>query len=215
MNGPPTNIAAGDLWAQICAIPRPSRVADFPRLDPASGKPVARVRLMVLTQEEQMLCASAAEKITRAMLKDVPKGDDARRGYDDVYNNAAAIEILFRACKKEEDATASFFPTPQAIRQALSIDEVGVLFSEYLMAQTELGPIVSKMSPEEMDAWVERLGEGGAMFPLASLSSEMLTSLAFGLACQLHALRTATSSVGSPLEEPATETANADSPPNS
>jgi len=190
-----------DYWIAIQQVPRPFRVVDFPRPDPATGKPIAQMAVWVLTQEEQMLSAAAAEQFARRLMKEVPKSDDARRGYDDLYNNAAAIEILFRACRRKDELDKPFFPAPELIRRTLTIDEVSVLMTHYLTAQAEMGPIVAHLSQEEMDALIKRLAEGGSRFPLDLLSSEALKTLAFSMACRLHSFSTVTSSVGLPPDE--------------
>ncbi len=188
-------------WIAITQIPRPFRVLDFPRKDPVTGKPVAEVAVVVLTQEEQMVCSAAAEKFARQIMKEAPKSDEARRGYDDLYNNAAAVEILFRACKCKDDVKKPFFPSPSEIRRVLSVDEVGALMMHYLTVQSEIGPIVARMTSEEVEAWISRLGEGGSAIPLDLLSWDALKTLAFSLACRLHNSSTDTSSPGSPPDE--------------
>jgi|SRR5215210_7474121 len=201
MAGPPENIPPSDLWAQITQVPRPHRLVDFPRRDPGSGEPMGKVALQVLTQEEQMTCAAAAEAFTRKIIKEAPRQDEAKRGYDDVYNNAAAVEVLFRACRRTEDVTRPFFPAPAEIRKHLTADEVGVLMTNYFTVQTELGPIVAHLSSEEVDAWITRLVEGGSAYPLDLLSSDVLRTLVVGMASQLRAYATATSSPGSEPDE--------------
>ena len=163
------------------------------------------IAIRVLTQEEQMVCAAAAEDFARkTILRDknaaIPKGDEARQGYDDIYKNAAAIEVLFRACRKVEDHKAPTFPSPNLLRSELSVDEVGVLFDHYLTTQAELGPIVARMSKEEVDAFVERLMASGDRFPLDLLSPGVLKTLLVSMASRLHSLLTASSSPGSQHE---------------
>lgn len=201
MSGPPADIPPDALWMQITAMPRPTRLVDFPRKDPITGEPMATLVMQVLTQEEWMSCAADAEKFTRELLKNAPKNDEARRGYDSVYDNAASLEILFRACRREKDPKIHFFPSVSAIRKALSADEVGVLMRHYLTAQLELGPIIARLDEKEVDAWVERLAEGGSSVPLDLLSLDELKTLALTLALRLHSSSTAISSPGSPPAE--------------
>ncbi len=198
---------AGDIWAEITAVPRPSREVDFPRAFP-DGK-TRRIAIRVLTQEEQMVCAAAAEDFARkTILRDkgasVPKGDEARQGYDDIYKNAAAIEVLFRACRRIDDPKMPAFPSPSQMRTEFSTDEVGVLFDHYLTTQAELGPIVARMSKEEVDAFVDRLMASGDRFPLDLLSPAVLKLLLTSMASRLHSLLTASSSDGSPPENGST-----------
>ena len=187
-----------DIWVKLCELPRPSRLVDFPRPGPNGEK--YQVAMWCLTQEEQMQCAANAEKFTRRIIKDVPKNDDARRGYDDIYANAAAIEILFHVCRKPGDLGSPFFPAVESIRQKMTTDEIAVLFTEYLTVQSELGPIVAKMSKEEVDALVLRITESGQRFPLDFLSQEALKDLVLSLALRLRPSLTDTSSAGSQPE---------------
>ena len=206
MSGPPENIPPADLWTAITKIPRPFRIVDFPRNMPGTDTPVGKLAIVILSQEEQMEAAASAESTTRKYLKDgAPKKDEARRGYDDIYSNAAAVEVLYRSCKRHDDIARNLFPTPHDIRASLSMDEVGVLTSMYLQAQAELGPIVAKLSDEEVDAWVSRLVEGGSALPLGLLTSDALSTLAFGLACRVHTYSTAISSLGTPPESASPE----------
>ena len=130
----------------------------------------------------------------------MPKSDEPRRGYDDTYNNQAACELLFRACRRIDDLALPFFPSPSAIRQNLTPDEVGTLFRSYLMVQTEIGPIIGHMSEDEITAYIKRLQEGGSVFPLALLSPDSLIALVLSMAKRLLPSATASISPGSPLD---------------
>lgn len=200
MAGPSENIPPHEAWLEVTKTPRANRVCDFPRNDPVTGEPICQIAMWVLTEEEQNACQAAAELFTRKLLKEIPKGDEARRGYDDLYNNAAAIEILYRACRRPDDLSKPFFPSPAEMRRHLTIDEVGVLFNQYMTVQVETGPIISLLSEDEVQTWVKRLGEGGSRFPLDFLSSEALKTLAWHLALQLFNLQMDTTSPGSQPE---------------
>jgi len=194
------------LWAAITEMPRPSRLVDFPRTYPEdhptkAGQPVGQVRIRVLTQEESMMCSTAAEAFARKHIKEIPKSDDIARGYNDLYSNAAAVEVLYRACRQVEDVEKPMFPTAKMIRDHLSADEVGVLFSSYLAVKAELGPIIGEMTEDEVDGWIKRLVEGGSSYPLGSLSWEMRDQLQMLTAQRLYPSLTVTSSPGSPPAE--------------
>ncbi len=192
-----------DVWLAITTMPRPSVVVDFPRKN-ANGESVGQLRLRVLTQEEQMTCSADAERYTKKAIKEIPKADEAQTGYSNVYNNAAAVEVLYQVCRNKDDVNKPFFPSPEAIRKALTPDEVGVLMMNYYTAQAELGPIVAYMTEPEQDAFVTVLAEGGKRFPLDLLSSEQVKDLAFSLACRIHKFMTASISPGSPQGEGST-----------
>ncbi len=79
-----------------------------------------------------------------------------------------------------------------------------MLFNHYLTVQLELGPVVSTMSDEEVNAWITRIGEGGSAFPFDLLSSEIQKILVLTMAKRLVHLTKERSSVGSQPEEPPT-----------
>jgi hypothetical protein len=198
MSGPPDNIAPADLWAQITTTPRPSRIVDFPRKG-EDGNTLGQIRLRTLTQGEQMEAASAAERCAKKFMRDSVSSDQHNLGYDVVFRNASAVEILFRASFKV-DEWRFFFPSPDEMRKRLSVDEIGVLMHAYTLAQAELGPIVSLLTEAELEAWIERLAEGGQRVPLAFLSSEAQSELLVHMASQIQSLRTDKSSRGLPLD---------------
>ena len=197
---PEEEIKPAALWAAITEMPRPSRVVDFPRKNEA-GEPIGQVRIRVLMQEESMMCSAAAEAFARKHIKELPKSDDMARGYGDIYSNAAAVEVLWRACRQVDDVNQALFPTSKMIRDHLSADEVGVLFSSYLAVKAELGPIIGEMSEDEVEGWIKRLVEGGSSYPLGSLSWEMRDQLQMRTAQRLYPSLTGTSTPGSPPAE--------------
>ena len=207
--GPPENIAPADLWAQITQTPRPSRIVDFPRKG-EDGQSLGQIRLQTLTQSEQMESASSAERVAKKFMREVVSTAEQNLGYDSVYRNAAAVEILFRSARKVDEPTRFFFPSPDEMRKRLTVDEIGVLMNAYLVTQTELGPIVSQLSEVEAEAWIERLAEGGSRVPLAFLSSEAQSELLWRMASQIQILRTEQSSLGLQREEVTLEPLAAD-----
>lgn len=194
-----TNVSA--LWKQITRIPRPGRLVDFPRLDPATGETVSQVMMHVLTQEELQDSAAAAEKYTKNKLKDVAmRKDDKSDGYDKIFNNEVSVQILCKAVR-DPDSGRPLMPSPRAASQSLTQDEFGMLMRAYFLVQAELGPVVATMSAEEMEGWVTRLVEGAAAHPLALLSSDALTELIMLMAYRLYPSLTVTSSPGSPPDD--------------
>lgn len=196
LSGPPTNIESHELWDKIAAMPRPSRAVDFPRLDP-TGQPVGRLAIWVLSQEDQMRAAAEAEAYARKRLKEIPKDGEARQGYEDLYRNAAAVEVLFRACRRIDDLKKPFFPTPHQLR-SLTVDEIGVLLQEYFITQSELGPIIAKMSEDDVSMWISRLKEGAAEIPFARLSWDGQIDLVNSLVRRIVSLQTDITSSGLP-----------------
>ena len=74
-----SDLNSADLWLQITAMPRPSRVVEFPRKG-TDGKTLGELRIQVLTQEEQILCSAEAERYTKRAIKDLPKENEAQIG---------------------------------------------------------------------------------------------------------------------------------------
>jgi hypothetical protein len=196
VTGPSKDIEPSALWLALAKSERPFRVVDFPRND-ADGNPIGKIAIRVLTQEEQIICSSAAEKFTREHLKDAKKDE---LGYEAVYSNAACVELLSRACRNVDNIEQPAFPSAKLLSQQMTAGEVSMLFEHYLTVQLELGPIVAHMSDAEMEAWVQRIGQGGEQFPLDLLSPEMLKALLRFSASRIVSSRTDKSSVGSPPE---------------
>jgi hypothetical protein len=199
MAGPPSAIDPGDLFMQIAAMPRPSRLVPFPRKD-ESGNPLCEVALWVLTQEEMMQSNADTERYVRQTLKDqVAQKTEARKGYEQLFNQRGCVEILWRCCRRPSDITKPFFRTKQDIEKYLTTDECGVLYSAYMRVSADLGPIVSELTEEEMEAWLVNLATGGsAAVPLDSLSWGAQTRLMTFLACRALSSSTDTSSASTP-----------------
>lgn len=189
------------LWLALTKIPRPHKVVDFPRNDPETGKPVGQIAIWPLTQEEQMVCNAEADRYAKALLKDAQQKGEANFGYEHTFGNESAIQILFRACRDPQDLNRAAFPSTTLMRRKLSADEVSALFNLYLVVQVELGPIVRNMSPEELEALVRRIAEGGSAFPFSLLSLETQVTLLRFMASKLVSFWTATTSPGSPQGE--------------
>lgn len=193
---PPTDMPAGDLFVALQEMPRPSRVYDFPRKG-ADGKTIGQFRIWVLTQNEQLQAGIAAERLVRSAF-DVAKREEAGAGYQNAYENAAAVELLFRACRKIDDVAQPLFPSPKDIRAALTVDEVAVLMNSYLETTATLGPILANLSAEDTEAWIDRLVEGGSASPLPFFSPGAVQRLLTSMVGRLRRSSTGTSSSGSP-----------------
>ena len=204
MAGPTNTIEPSILWSVLSRAERPFRIVDFPRED-EQGRPIGKLAIRVLTHEETTICQAAAEKFTREHLKDGKKDE---LGYEAVYSTASVIEVLFRACRDAEDIARPAFPSPKLLSQALTGDEVSVLFQNYLATQLELGPIIAQMTEAEMEAWIVRIGDGGSSFPLDLLSLELMRTLLHFSARRLASSRMANSSAGKPPDEATSEPEN-------
>lgn len=143
-----------------------------------------------------MRAAAEAEAYARKRLKEIPKDGEARQGYEDLYRNAAAVEVLWRACRRLDDLKKPFFPTPHQLR-SLTVDEIGVLLQDYFVTQSELGPIIAKMSEDDVSMWIARLKEGAAEIPFARLSLDGQIDLVNSLVRRIVSLEMGTISSGS------------------
>ena len=203
------DLAPADLWSQITAMPRASRVVPFPRSKPCTicadqllcdhpREPICELAIWVLTQGEVQSAVAAAEARTRKVLG-APKRDEGQsRGYDELRNLHSNVELLFRACRKADDVRRPFFPAREHIDQHLSADEIGVLVNLYCHVQAELGPIVGHLTEGETLALIDRLKEGGSAYPLDSLSWGVLMTLVATMARLLLTSQMASSSPGTP-----------------
>jgi hypothetical protein len=73
--------------------------------------------------------------------------------------------------------------------EKLGADEVAILFALWNQVQTKFGPYERNIrTPEEIDAWIKRLAEGGSEFPLLSLASPALVELTQSLAVRTFTL---------------------------
>jgi hypothetical protein len=204
MTMPPDDLSPQDLWAKIMEMPRPHEVIDFPRTDLVTGKPLGKVALWILTQEESMSCIRAAAAFVKDALKDAKPGD---AGYADLYRNQSTIEVLSRACRKADNLDHPLFPSPSLMRKKMTSDELGVLMFAYARVQSKLGPLVSELSVEELEAWTARLVTGGeaSLSFLDFLTSDAKNQLLEHLALQLQISSTSTGSPGSPQDDTSIE----------
>jgi hypothetical protein len=73
--------------------------------------------------------------------------------------------------------------------EALSANEVTVLFHAYTTVQHKYGPFERTVeSADDVATWVRRLGEGGSEFPLLSMPLPQLVEIASSFAAQMYTL---------------------------
>lgn len=202
MAGPPDNIDASELWLALTQLPRPHKLVDIPRCLPGTNISVGQVAMWPLSQEETMACNAEADRFTKKLMQDPQKREEANLGYQHTYANEVAVQILSRVCRDVNDLKKAAFPSPKQMRSTFTADEIGVMFSQYLTVQLELGPIVADMSEEEMEAWIRKIASGGSAFPFVSLSPDLQSRLVLYMAVQYSNLQTAKSSAGSQPDEP-------------
>lgn len=198
MAGPPDNVEAKELWLKLSEAPAPSEIVDFPRRG-ADGKPIRQIRIQVLSMaahdEARML---AHQRLAKQGIK--PEDTNQSVLLQEVLGDAVAREILAMSCVTvkpihgdDEDTVkptyGRLFVDGESLRQLLTPDEVTVLFNSYLLVQEKWGPLETTVNgDEELNAWVERLAEGGSLVPLAATSSVSLAGLCLSLAQRVSTL---------------------------
>ena len=191
---PPADEQPSSLFSKLLEMPRPTEVIDFPRND-EHGKPVARVRIQVLTSPEH---DQAREMAYKALKK---KGYDAADlsspAIREVLGDAIAKELIAMACLSEENLgepggkpiyKREFRTGADLDKVGIRADELAVLFSAYELTQNKYGPFERNLSAADVDAWIARLGEGAAEFPLLRLALPQLVLLAQSLGERLFTL---------------------------
>ncbi len=200
---PPTNVSATDLFTKLLTS-KPSTLVDFPRNDPESGAPLFEVALVIVSQADEMAINAGAEKTARKLMReDLPGKNETSLGYDELYKNAKAIELLFRACRHPEDISKPLFPSKAAISDALTGDEVAILLNHYFTFQSQESLVIGALSEVELEAWIKKIAEGGSssQYFLNTLSWEALKGLLIALAVQSQNLPMGSNSSGLPPNE--------------
>lgn len=186
MAGPPDDVSPSELFRALCE-PGPSEVIEFPRRK-ANGEPIGSVRIQVLTQEDHDRARTFAHRGMKQQGFDKDDLKDAT--IQEITGDAIARELLAMACltvSGPDDETG----TPmlgRVFRNAADLkklrpDEIAFLFSAYLLVQAKYGPFEKIIgSPEDLNAWIKRLKEGGSEFPLLHLQLPQLAQLTYSLA---------------------------------
>jgi hypothetical protein len=208
---PPTDIKPSELILRLQDTKRPSEVLPFVRRDD-DGQPLFSYRMMILTPEELDVARANADQYTRKKLSDTLEITDEQASrvraetWADIYNDALMTEALFEAMRREDDCARPLWDAPSQIRRLLTTDEVVMLFKIYEGIQLRLGPMWRLMDQTEVDAWVKRLMEGAAHYPLESLGQAGQVQLIYSMAALLLSSKTDTGSYGQPTESATSET---------
>lgn len=201
MAGPPKDIEPSALWTKLASRERPTKLVDFPWYDD-KGDAIGQVRIQILTQNEKMASTMAAEEAARKYIKEGKRGD---LGYERLFSDAYIVETLYRACRSAENSKYPAFRSTDDMRAKMTTEECGALFDHYLTVQLELGPMATSMSQAEMEAWIDRLVEGGSANPSNLLSLEQSQLLLLYTAFQYRNSQKDSSSAGEQPEESISE----------
>lgn len=186
---PPVDEAPSELFSKLMEMPRPSEVVDFPRLD-ANGEPLGRVRIQILTSAEHDKARELAQSSMKA--RGISREDMTGPALKEVLGDAIAKELIAMACVTEKDFGGAGKVTYGRIFRnatdvgALSADELLLLFNAYQLTQHKYGPFERNLEPGDIDAWIQRIGEGAAEFPLLSLALPQLVQLTLSLGERLY-----------------------------
>ncbi len=191
--GPSEDVPAADLFAALSARHTPSEVVDYPRKN-GRGEFDHQVRVLVLTSgqhDEARLRAQERLKNRGMRTDDLAKSPLLQ----ETLGDAVARELLTMALVNEkpmagsdegEPAYTRVFPTATHMENVCTSDELTALFNLYLMVQSKFGSLDSTVSSkEEFEAWINRLAEGGASYPLGVFSFHSLAEFCLSLA-QAH-----------------------------
>jgi len=176
MPGPPNDVPASELFQRLSQR-LPSEVVAFPRRTP-DGKRVESVRIQVLPTDQHNHARSRGLKRAREKYGLAREDQEGTHGAAPV-SDCIIAEILAACCRAEANHgndEKEFYPlifqSGDQVNELLSADEMAVLYNLYLLVQTKYGPFEKTIqTEEELSAWVKRLVEGAAEFPLQQLSS--------------------------------------------
>jgi len=199
-NGPPKDADPTDLWQRLSTRPRPSKVVPFP-VPPGEESP-GDLALVVLTESEMMQVRANADAAAKEALRgDIKPGD---LGYEDLYENEKAVQLVALAARKADDPTMLRFPSAKDLRKKLTTDEIGQIAADYTQFRLERGPFVSELTEPELEAWLKVLQEGASRVPFSRLRTEALIDLVMFLGSKVTQLM-ASGSAGSPPEGSSTD----------
>jgi hypothetical protein len=201
--GPAKGTDASELWVKLTELPRPVSQKFAFR---AKGKDVGDLVFWVLTAGELSRAHAAANRSAKELLDD-PEAKVGNLAYEEIYQDQKAIHLMAMVCRQPDDPRFPTFLSAADVRDNLTDDEIAVVLQAYGSFRRESGPIISELTPEEMEAWIQMLSEGASRFPLARLSGEAQTDLVMYLIGKVRtASSTATSSAGSPPDVSSTQT---------
>lgn len=186
---------------KLMAIQRPSRKIPFPRKN-SDGEAVCDVVLRVLTQSQIDSCCANAEAHVRHLFRgkvEAAGSDEIKavraEAWSEAYENAKLIELLFEACRDPDDVEKHLFAGPSEIRKLLTADECAALFHAYDAIQRETAPLISQLTEDELEGWIDVLAKGAAGAPLLLWELGAVTQL---LTYMAALLRTSKTDTGSP-----------------
>jgi hypothetical protein len=194
---PPEDVQASELFRKLSEAPRPSEVVDFPRRDPVTKLPVAKVRIQVLNLDEHDEARIKADVWLREK-KRIDKSLLEGKGIQQVLADRVARELLAMACLSVNAIPGTEDQgKPKYARQFITADQLAFLMPDELealwmmhqMVQHRYGPYEGNLeSDEQTTAWMKRLAEGASALPLGRLGWHHLVELTTSLAERAYTL---------------------------
>jgi len=196
-NSPPTNVQPSALVARLQQMPRPGeRGLPFPRLDD-DGEPIGKFDVWVLVQEEIDTARADAEAYTTALMKrEKDTNEPNQKAWEENYQSAVLVEVLFRALRDNDNASMPLFRSPEEVRHELSDDEIVHLFEAYSAFQQTHGPLFRVLTADELEEWIEVLSRGADHYPFELCSRGQLVALVISFASLMRPLPTGELSSG-------------------
>jgi hypothetical protein len=215
---PPSDVPASLVVRELISRGKPpSVVIDFPMFDDA-GKPIAKVRIRLLTDSEQTMALANARAEVARLVKDASR--DLPWRPEEMEHNTRATEILAVACRlvryrcEAHPVVAGYYPHAcptcgEAMTEYVddkNLDppffdhgvlearryfrnvELGTLWNAYASLQDKSHPNLYDMSEAEMRAWIDVIARGTRDLPFSYFSRGQLEILTTYCAESLVAL---------------------------
>lgn len=143
-------------WVMVENTPPPSCVVDYPRKEPIKGQAFGKVRVRLLTQEQQHLAQIFAAQFTNEDLEHLHITSGT--AWDELYQSYLNLEIVQRACFSEEEYQDKgkykmMFPPVKLMKIRMTDDELSYLIKAYLTLQQTKGAIRDVISGEDLRFW--------------------------------------------------------------
>ena len=167
----------------------PSTEMDFP-LQNKDGKPVARVKLVLLAQGEEDLAFANARKYVGRVTSGEENVDWKP---EEIEHNARASEILAIACRKVDGS--AFFEHGVIDTRCFPTDVLGPLMLAYANLKEDAWPALKTIDDREVDALITIIAEGALDYPFALFSRTKLETF-----CDLLVKRSVDEKAASPNE---------------
>jgi len=179
-NGPPPGYDSKALLAALLERPRPSKVVEFPS-DQAKGTPFEQIRLVVPRASAKQDAQLAAHRRMQSLKLPIEewKTETGAAMLGDFCSKECLVRMIHGVEEHANGIYARVFGDSKDLENALSPDEIDVLFTLAMQVENELGPRLHVFTDADVELWVEALKDGFDF--LAYLQSPDLVRLVRGL----------------------------------